>query len=261
MAEPDNLGEEAARDLEQIFRAATRWRDRIGGNQAAPPEGSSLRGDDRATDPYQMSHAVHMALLSAVDHVDAVGTMVARAGVLHSHAPFTLLRAAIENAAVAVWLLEPAARSERVLRRLRLQWADFVDGDQASGGNADDLRKNKERLQGLGRTRGLSADEVASIAARTVGYGSIVELAGNANPYMTAEIALLCWRACSGIAHAKPWAMLAILDTEETGQLSHDVHQLRVTASDSNIVTTALTAALMIQRGWELLDERTSVHR
>lgn len=37
-----------------------------------------------------------------------------------------MLRAVLENAAVAVWLLAPASRNERVLRLLRWEWAGAV---------------------------------------------------------------------------------------------------------------------------------------
>jgi hypothetical protein len=38
---------------------------------------------------------------------------------LHTYAPFTLLRAAIENAAIAMWVMSGPSREERIVRHLR----------------------------------------------------------------------------------------------------------------------------------------------
>ncbi|MGW6914708.1 hypothetical protein ACWGB8_12965 [Kitasatospora sp. NPDC054939] len=95
--------------------------------------GSPLAGDDAKTDPHQLSHSAHHALVVAADHLQALAALVrgtekdgVREMQLHSYAPFTLLRAALENAARAVWLLGPAARSERVRRCLTMHLADLA---------------------------------------------------------------------------------------------------------------------------------------
>src|SRR5690349_15715455 len=94
-------------------------------------DGSALCGDDRRSAPYHVSHEAWQRLDSAVDHLFALKVLIADAGVLPTYAPFTLLRAAIENAASAVWLLDPSSRSERVLRRLRLEAANAKNSDRA----------------------------------------------------------------------------------------------------------------------------------
>ncbi|MEV6204776.1 hypothetical protein AB0M64_33110 [Streptomyces sp. NPDC051771] len=100
---------------------------------------SPLASDDKQTDPYQLSHSAHLALVVAVDHLQALVTLVKGHGsgrvrelTIHTHAPFTLLRAALENAARAVWLLGPSRRSERVWRRLVMQLAD-TKSNEAKG--------------------------------------------------------------------------------------------------------------------------------
>lgn len=74
------------------------------------PTRSSLGGDDRATHPYETSHAVRQCLNTAADHLHAVKTLVHDLRYLHTAAASTLARAAIENAATAVRLL-PAGLS------------------------------------------------------------------------------------------------------------------------------------------------------
>jgi hypothetical protein len=123
--------EDARRQLAKIFAMVDKWRERTHAVPTQPVPGSSLSADDAATAPYQLSHMVGGALLSAVDHFDAFRALVVDAQVVHARAPYTLLRAALENASVAVWLLAPSSRDERILRRLRLQWIDSRDGERA----------------------------------------------------------------------------------------------------------------------------------
>jgi len=86
---------------------------------------------------------------------------------------------------VAVWLMAPCTRNARVLRLLRHRWADMVAGDEARallGPAAQPLRTldvRKRELQDLARCRGLTQDEVATVASRPVGYEAIVEAAGS----------------------------------------------------------------------------------
>ena len=96
----DQLSGEAQRRLVKIFELVSTWRGRTAAVAPVPAVGSSLRKDDEVTDPYQLSHAVIGALVGAVDHLDAVRAFVQDAGILHARAPFTLLRAALENAGV-----------------------------------------------------------------------------------------------------------------------------------------------------------------
>lgn len=122
----DQLSDSVKPLLEAVFALARKWHARADAPDAGPAPGSSLRADDDAAHPYEISHAVHGALVGAVDNLDALRALVADAHVVHARAPFTLLRAALENSAAAVWLLGLSSREDRLLRRLRLQWADSV---------------------------------------------------------------------------------------------------------------------------------------
>ena len=104
MAESDGgeLSEEAGRELLKIFTLAGIWRQRMQARPVQPAAGSSLLEDDQATYPYVMSRAAGGALVSATDDMDALGTLIQDAHIVHARAPFTLLRAALENSATAV---------------------------------------------------------------------------------------------------------------------------------------------------------------
>lgn len=58
--------------LEAIFALASQWQARAQSAASGPEVGSSLRGDDDATNPYEILHAVHGALVSVVDHLDTL---------------------------------------------------------------------------------------------------------------------------------------------------------------------------------------------
>lgn len=92
------------------------WFERTSKKPAAIKPGSDLDADDQATDYLHVSHMVTTSLLHAVDHLHCLKTLIVEAKMLHTSAPFTLIRSAVENASVAVWLLAPEDPQERRLR-------------------------------------------------------------------------------------------------------------------------------------------------
>jgi hypothetical protein len=77
-----------------------------------------MRRDDRDAAPYKPSQSVRRLLGVATEHLDAVYGLLVDAKVQHPGAPFTLLRASIETAATATWLMTPNRRVERLRRTL-----------------------------------------------------------------------------------------------------------------------------------------------
>lgn len=199
--------------------------------------------------------------MSTVDHLDALRTPIQDAHVVHARAPFTLLRAALENSATAVWLLAPSNRNERVIRRLRLQWADYLDREaterlfvpEPEPSRAD----RKAKLEGIARARGLTDEEVVAVTKEKVTYSSIVRTAGREGRFVNLDerTALACWMAASGIAHARLWAVLSpVLHRVEVPGAPEGSQGLKLTASDDMLTITAEVAALMTGEGWRLLD-------
>jgi hypothetical protein len=107
-------------DGDFMFATIEDWLAMVGRASPEVEAGSPLTGDARWSPDLQVAHAAWSAVTQAIDHLHAVKTLVADARVVHTYAPFTLLRSATENAATAVWLLEPRPRTERVRRRLKL---------------------------------------------------------------------------------------------------------------------------------------------
>lgn len=258
------LSDEAKRALLQLFPLIGHWRQRMESAPSPPEAGSSLLTDDRATHPYLVSQAVRAQLVSAADHWDALRALLQDAQVVHARAPFTLLRAAIENSAVAVWLLAPASRDARVLRRLRLEWKNFADQENAeelvAGQPWTSRADTKAELQRIARARGLAKDMVSQVASTPVAFRTIIQAAANDAPRcgLTDVQALYCWMAASGIAHAQRWAVMyssALQRTRIPGAPDGST-RLALSASEQALIGIACIGSALTGEGWRLFDER-----
>lgn len=263
----EQLSDAVKPQLEAVFALASQWQARAQSTAPHEPEaGSSLRGDDDGAHPYEISYAVHGALISAVDHLDALRALVADAHVLHARTPFTLMRAALENSATAVWLLGSSSRDERILRRLRLAWADSRDLEKAAvrAGQQPPLSRDgwKAKLEAVAQARGMNSDQVSAITKMAPTFTSIVETAGNEaqDEDLTGDLSLVCWMVASGIAHARLWAALSnVLDrTDVPGASTPVAAAMRLSASDKALAAVASVTTSMIAEGWRLYDQRSS---
>jgi hypothetical protein len=216
---------------------------------ARPSVGSAMASDDQRLNPYQISHAAWSSLSHAVDHLECMRALVRDVRVIHRYAPYTLLRAGLENACCAVWMLQPSSRRERITRRLRLAVNDIEQGEAAR-----EITKQKGP-----RTKGERLQQVSEIARlhgvdaspRPVGYGRIVESVGDAD-----KVVLLAWKTCSGQAHGDLWSQVAGARMTELPGASVDIGSFAVTANVGLLEQmTAITLA-MITQGWTLYDQR-----
>lgn len=258
------LSDEAKRALSHLFPLIGRWRQRMESAPTPPKAGSSLLKDDQAAQPYLVSQAVSAQLVSAADHWDALRVLLQEARVVHARAPFTLLRAAIENSAAAVWLLAPASRDRRILRRLRLEWKNFLDQENAeelvTGQSQTTRAGRKAELQRIARARGLSDDMVSQVASAPVSFRTIVRAAATDAPRcgLTDVQALYCWMAASGIAHAQRWAVMnsSALERATVPGAPEGSTRLALSASGQALVGTAYVGSALTAEGWRLFDER-----
>lgn len=104
-------------EMLRLLGAVDGWVARID-PVAEPPQpapGSALRADDQRTHPHRLSHATWNSLSHAVDHLNCLHTLLRDARQIHMYAPYSLVRAALENASAAVWMLHPRVRADRVL--------------------------------------------------------------------------------------------------------------------------------------------------
>lgn len=255
----ETVDADTLRQLQEIFSFVDKWVERTRNQSASVQSGSSLAADDAKTQPFQMSHAAAMAMASAVDHIETVQTTVVSARRVHTWSTLTILQSALENAALVVWILSPLSRAERILRLLQFQRNNFKDRDDILGlvpGQPRTLQQDTDRLETIGRSSGLTPDQLSRIKNMPK-LSNIVSMADNAAPSFNGNgMAKLGWQCCSGVAHARPWATLSLLEHTIINTKSSDVLGMQVTLPDSNLLVMSQVAALMIHDGWYFLDRQ-----
>ncbi|WP_206797021.1 hypothetical protein [Amycolatopsis sp. MtRt-6] len=256
------LDMETAEALGRTFEPAESWIERVGRPATLPAPGSELAVDDQATDPRRLSHLALTAVGAAVDHFHASSLLISTGRVVHMNAQFTLLRAALENAATAVFMLGPDDSQERIFRALRIAWSDVVDQhnllDNVNQPPRKSLAAHKTELQNLAKAQGMTKADVAKIAARALSYSMIVKTAGaEAFGDKVGPLALTIWMVNSGSAHGKQWE--AITKIDRANLVATDdvtVSQGQVTAGSTQLRLSAVMARRMIERAWALYDQR-----
>jgi hypothetical protein len=222
--------------------------------------GSSLAGDDKATAPYQLSHAVRSALSVAVDHMHATSNLLVHAKALHPMAPFTLARAAIEAGSSAIWMLGPAVRRDRVLRRLQLAVVDARDGDQATQGAG--LAANRPLPERINQLRDIARLAGLATMPDDGRPPSVTSMIKAADLTVATPLSILtAWQVCSGIAHGRMWARLSLLLREEVGrELGSDIGQFRMTSDLSRLVWALNCGLKVTQHAGVLYQQRATKH-
>ncbi|GAA3651346.1 hypothetical protein GCM10022237_08940 [Nocardioides ginsengisoli] len=206
---------------------------------------SPLAGDDAAADPFQVSHTAWHGIAHAVDNLQAFRRLtVSGEGdhfdvSTHPFAAYPLLRAALENASVALWLLAPEDADERLTRRFRLVLQDAAHGDDVArlmGHEPTTYERRVERVSGLIANRP-SVDLAA--CKKRAGFRAIVPEAAEGTG-TDANTASVVWRLLSGLTHGDQWASLAWAEREQV-DLSADgtVFTVRMTASLANTANMA----------------------
>lgn len=245
----------------EMFRHLDRvepWLKRMDpdGPHERPRERSAMRRDDKETRPYELSQAAWHSLSHAVDHLHCLRTLLKDAHLMHMYAPYSLARAALENASTAVWLLAPDDRSERILRRLRFAALDIRGGEAAKKLiGATGPKSEAERLaevRAIAQRRGLNE----SAAVNHVSYAEIVKAAGDTMPGGNKPF-LLTWKMCSAIAHGDFWATLNVVSRMELPGAPAGLAHLKITANVDTLFFAVFFAVEMTDAGWHLYDERS----
>jgi hypothetical protein len=153
------------------------WAARIGpgAERLRPAPRSPLRGDDDRAHPYELSHAAWHSLSHAVDHLSCLRALLRDAKVVHMYAPFSLVRAALENACAAVWMLQPPRRADRLARRLRFAVTDIRNGEQVKQViGQPGPRSERERMEEMRAIAGRAGVDEAAVR-RGAPYSEIIQ--------------------------------------------------------------------------------------
>lgn len=229
---------------------------------------SSLAGDDRATQPFQTSHAIHMLMNAGIDALNGVRHLVwgrpegsDMRPVVHQAAHYVLARAAIENFATALWILQPAKRALRVERTLRWHVKNVTDQHSALDPMGLETTRSKEvrltRIEDVARN---SIGELPTHFRR--GYTATEALryvdATNTSRGQGFLSARLIWQLCSGFAHGRPWSSLTFQEQERLPTDDPDILSVRLTSDMTRALLAPKEALHLLERLLRLHDQRNA---
>ncbi len=147
---------------------------------------------------------------------------------LHLSAEFTLIRALLEAATAAVWILGPNDSDERIRRALRLRYselsysrklaikfAELTEADVASELSAQEEFVDGQ-LSDLAAMASKAGIEVGKVT-RPVAPGTIAAEAGSYVPELGPALTYWYWSTASSIAHGEPANMNELADMKFIG--------------------------------------------
>jgi hypothetical protein len=222
-------------------------------NDFAIQAGSQLAVDDIATDPYQLSRCAHWCLNAGVDHLHALKVLLLDAGILHTAAPYSLVRGALENFAAGFWVLHPSERNVRVEHALRWWAKNFKDQNKATEGRG--MPNFTPLADKIARLREIAEATNCDLSNLRDGYFSSGALEYT-NEHCSVMDPYLIWQLCSGFAHGRPWANLGMNEMESRPTAVEGVVQVRLTTDHTRMLAVTLPAFHLMQDLMRLLQER-----
>ncbi|MEV0811426.1 hypothetical protein [Micromonospora sp. NPDC050200] len=248
--------------LMELLRRTDEWME-----QEAPAvqPGSCLARDNELTHPHQVSHAAIQLIGNAVDHLHAMRSALwdyeNNRLTLHTYAPFTLTRGALENASAAIWMLAPASRNERIRRRLWHELASIkntesllseIDQPQDAG-----IQRRKDRVLGLADAAGIDR---ATLRGKPQ-YKDYMEESARFVDLMDGQnnLVYIMWKMCSAVAHGDTW-IVPLFDLEMIRPLEPGVSTYRVTAPTALLHSGVQAAMVLVIKARELFSQRAASH-
>lgn len=257
--------EQYLRNLGAKLEVMERWEVLTGtlsGAWEAAPD-SELAKDDEVGGPFGgVSNGAWSAATAAISHLGCLrdslfqetGPNEVRARI-HTHGQLTLIRGGLENASMAVWLLEDDDRSERVLRRLQTDWEERRELDKvASLIGAQSPRTMDEHFADLSSVAQRAGFEPNRIKRRP-GYGEIVKAAGMYLPGGP-DTAFFMWKACSSIAHGEMRGSIAYLRSVTVGSPTPDTALNKITGNIQLMAFGGLMALSAAKKALDLYAKR-----
>ncbi|SDS53073.1 hypothetical protein [Microterricola viridarii] len=217
-----------ARGMQRLMEAEARlerWETTL--EQLPVMSGSALAGDDIAT-PYEaLSQQAISSFKVALDHLRTVTLVIVKTEAMPVLASFTLIRAALEAAGQALWLMGPTSRDERVLRSLQLSLEERRDlyAAEAEGTGSDTRLPADDKV--LARLQELQSRRVG-LNGRSLNVPTITKRLKQSDEYAGDQsISLLvAWKLASGMAHGRRSTMYHLLERQlvESTDTGFSVH-------------------------------------
>ena len=232
---------------------------------------SSLRLDERYLGKWRAGTLHTSALGTAADALNTAQIILAPVedgtGGLPMTGLYPVLRAAIESAALAIYLLEPTDRDERLRRSYQVAAEDAkYQGTFATNtGNAGNTTyaDTKAKIRELITTRP-SIEANGPFVFRDVKYSALVE---NADAVMAADPALVSsrtvsliawWQLLSGLSHGKSWSLMAILERSAAIEdADNETAHVLMTSSAAGIALILRVAVEVLETALRLFGQRS----
>lgn len=232
---------------------------------------SSLRLDDRYLGRWRTGTLHTTALNAAVDSLITVKTIlepVARGdAALPMSGLYPMLRAAIESGALAVYLLHPEERDERLRRSY---WVADEDANYLDKFSRSMVRPAAARNDAQAEIRELiatrpSLGDPAAFAFRPIRHSDLVEsadavmAADPATPAAMQRMALLSWwQLLSGLSHGKQWAFVESMERSEAiVDEANESAQVRLASSVSAVALALQHAVETLEAALRLFGHRS----
>lgn len=213
---------------------------------------SSLALDHQRMPGLLVSHSVDRALHHSLDCLWGLDQLLKKTGPQH-YAPYLLMRGALESAATAVWLLDPAERTTRLQRRVAIEVDNSNEASKAitaaGRGNENDPDRWETGMNALLDSAGLALKD-----CRWKGYGAIVREIDDAP--RTVKSTELIWRACSGMSHGKLWSFQMFAAESNRRDAGNGTIQADFSPSYHSLATVLDVVTRTVHRADSLYDTR-----
>ena len=214
---------------------------------------SDLAADEGRFPDIWAASVVRRSLNHAIENLDAACALMLNGDWVSPQ--FALLRAAYESAGSAVWLLEPEdgnARLARLIYQHRESWrysAKAYRGTPLDDGGLHETRRQWATDAATGVGVDLAKGRAGGFEAL---IKSIDDLPGHSESLLTA------WQLCSGVSHAKTWALNTVtVEVKRTAVYEHGGLSARV-PNRSLFLSRLRVARRTVQHAWCLYRIRTT---
>lgn len=224
---------------------------------AVVEERSSMKLDSRYLGAWRGGGLERTAMNAAIDSLQTV-QLILETNTIPMLGLYPLLRAAIESASLAVYMLAPTERDERLRRTYRVadddaRWQGRYGVEVGRPGAQAQRDKIRAEIRELVRERGTLGD-ADTFPFPSLSYSGVVTTASEviaADPAVRrhSDTSLLSWwQLLSGLSHGKQWAAITAL--ERSGAVVDEAD-----ASASVVLTTSPAAiAVILERAIATLE-------
>lgn len=191
-------------------------------------------------------------LMTAVDHLDALRSLITKAGEFHIRAPFSLIRTAVESSAVSLYLMRDqalASLADANIRYERWNIVKFENATKAAGQRRNDVDKHEAVVHEVAQRLGIR---------RTAGLPQYQQMIEETQRHYGLDVMpSVTWQICSAASHGQRWAadLLSIIRNE--GSAADGSDRGRLTADETMIAVALRQASSLLERAFLVHDHLT----